>query len=324
MLKLGSQGVSAIRLGGAEIKKAYLGAALVFDSEPLVPSYAITASIAPAGSGTVSGAGVYQEGKAVTVTALPGDGYQFTAWQENGVTVSGDAAYTFTAAGDRNLTAVFQAVKTSRLPEGYTEVEYLSNGTSTNTNYTPRIDMPDRTTAVKFEIKFAPMNDVGSTMKAIYGYDNSSSSTVRNYTLGTYIGAIYYQRGANTASDRVYIGTAETGSIYTVTVDSIAKTISVNGETKSFTTRTDWRTKNNRLFGVKSIGSEATAAYVMYNARVYWVKMWDESGALVLDMIPCVDPSGVAKMYDAASKTVYSNSNTKANVNNKFIPGPAV
>lgn len=77
--------------------------------EPPTPEvkYTVTASIDPAGSGTVTGAGQYQEGASVTIKAEPAEEYEFTAWQENGQTVSEDAEYTFTITGNRALVAVF-------------------------------------------------------------------------------------------------------------------------------------------------------------------------------------------------------------------------
>lgn len=72
--------------------------------------YTITATIDPSGSGTVTGAGQYQEGATVTLVATAGDGYEFSGWQEGGQTVSTGATYTFTATQDRALTAQFTAV----------------------------------------------------------------------------------------------------------------------------------------------------------------------------------------------------------------------
>lgn len=109
MLKLGTQSISALYLGGREIKKAYLGENLVFGSAP-VQTYTITATIDPSGSGTVTGAGQYPEGATVTLMASAGDGYKFSGWQEGGLTVSTGATYTFTAEADRTLTAQFTAV----------------------------------------------------------------------------------------------------------------------------------------------------------------------------------------------------------------------
>lgn len=74
------------------------------------PVYTITATIDPSGSGTVTGAGQYQEGATVTLVATAGDGYKFSGWQEGGQTVSTGAAYTFTATADRTLTALFAVI----------------------------------------------------------------------------------------------------------------------------------------------------------------------------------------------------------------------
>lgn len=73
-----------------------------------IPVYIITATIDPSGSGTVTGAGQYQEGATVTLVAAAGDGYEFSGWQEGGQTVSTGATYTFTATADRALVAAFE------------------------------------------------------------------------------------------------------------------------------------------------------------------------------------------------------------------------
>ena len=68
--------------------------------------------------GTVSGKGVYKNGDTVTVTATVNTnaGYTFKGWQENGQIVSGaDETYTFTASGDRTLTAMFEAKEDYRV-----------------------------------------------------------------------------------------------------------------------------------------------------------------------------------------------------------------
>lgn len=64
----------------------------------------------PKTAGDVSGAGVYENGAAVTVTATARPGYIFLEWIEAANHVSSDTSHTFTAAGPRNLTARFAAL----------------------------------------------------------------------------------------------------------------------------------------------------------------------------------------------------------------------
>ena len=57
--------------------------------------------------GSVSGAGTYDYGETVTVTATPNEAYHFVNWMENDSVVSTDAEYSFTVEEDRSLTANF-------------------------------------------------------------------------------------------------------------------------------------------------------------------------------------------------------------------------
>lgn len=88
--------------------------------------------------GTVSGKGVYKNGDSVTVTATvnENDGYEFKGWQENGQLVSGAGeTYTFTANGDRTLTALFELSKeyTVRLTVDPTGAGTVTGGGSYDT-----------------------------------------------------------------------------------------------------------------------------------------------------------------------------------------------
>ena len=69
-----------------------------------VNQYTITVN---AENGTVTGAGTYDYGTSVTITATPDTGYEFVNWTKAGVEVSTDASYTFTVTEDVDLVANF-------------------------------------------------------------------------------------------------------------------------------------------------------------------------------------------------------------------------
>lgn len=73
-------------------------------------SYSISADVAPAGAGSVSGGGSYTEGTSVTLTATNNPGYRFVGWVESGTTVSTNPNYTFVANSNRSLTAQFDRI----------------------------------------------------------------------------------------------------------------------------------------------------------------------------------------------------------------------
>ena len=73
-------------------------------------TYTITATANPTIGGIVSGAGTFEHGQTVTVTATANTGYTFTNWTENDEVVSTDEQYSFSATQNRNLVANFQII----------------------------------------------------------------------------------------------------------------------------------------------------------------------------------------------------------------------
>lgn len=67
----------------------------------------LQANVSPAGSGTVSGAGIFTYGQTVTLTATAGANYEFSKWTVNGTEVSTTNPYSFTIQSDLVVTAVF-------------------------------------------------------------------------------------------------------------------------------------------------------------------------------------------------------------------------
>ena len=76
------------------------------------PVRRVTLSALPAGSGTVSGAGLYPGGLSASAVATPNAGFVFVNWTENGTAVSTLATYNFTPATNRALVANFAPAHT--------------------------------------------------------------------------------------------------------------------------------------------------------------------------------------------------------------------
>lgn len=74
-----------------------------------IHTYIINATAMPAIGGSVDGAGEYDHGSMVTLTAIPANGYEFAEWTENGESIA-DAGiiYSFEALMDRDLVAHFE------------------------------------------------------------------------------------------------------------------------------------------------------------------------------------------------------------------------
>jgi len=101
-------------------------------------SFTIVSTVNPLNSGTITGAGTYNYGQTVTLTATPAVGYAFTNWTENGTIVSTNTVYSFTANSNRALVANFELSTMIRLQSG-SGLNYGSQiyfvALSKNTNY---------------------------------------------------------------------------------------------------------------------------------------------------------------------------------------------
>ena len=75
-----------------------------------LPEYSVGVSSSPSIGGLSAGGGLFDQGTAVTVTAVPNVGYTFTNWTENGVQVSTSPNYQFDLIGDRTLVANYTLI----------------------------------------------------------------------------------------------------------------------------------------------------------------------------------------------------------------------
>ena len=74
-------------------------------------TYTVSLNAVPPEGGSLSGSGTYNEGSAVTISAKPGDGYEFVRWIDGGSQLSTSRSTTFYIYSNRTIEAVF--IKTS-------------------------------------------------------------------------------------------------------------------------------------------------------------------------------------------------------------------
>lgn len=89
-------------LDGVQLEK---WGAITFSNE--VVQYNVSASVNPVGSGSVTGAGTYNDGASCTLVATPASGKVFQGWYNGAQLVSSLASYTFVVTGNLSLTAKF-------------------------------------------------------------------------------------------------------------------------------------------------------------------------------------------------------------------------
>ncbi len=71
-------------------------------------SWTVSVSASPAEGGSVSGGGVYEDGKTATITASPNDGYKFAGW--SGTCSGSGPSCTFTVTENISFTATFELI----------------------------------------------------------------------------------------------------------------------------------------------------------------------------------------------------------------------
>lgn len=271
-----------------------------------IPVYTITATIDPSGGGTVTGAGQYQEGDTVTLVAAPGDGYEFSGWQEGGQTISMSTTYTFTATADRTLTAAFAVAR--RLPAGYTELEYIesTNGNciiDTGQKLEPNID-----TVIDFEPLSAP-----TKTDAMIVWNNYSgvwySSEWLNY--GSLVGVVGSITSNNSGWKTINSNTTPRRMI--VEMDNNTGVIKADGTAIAFTSKGVYSNASPNVFLLGTPTKTATLKARLYSCKIHL------GSSAARDFVPCKNPSGVVGLYDLVTKVFF-----KSTTSTEFTAGPAV
>lgn len=178
----------------------------VFELENPTPksTYTITVSASPAEHGSVTGGGTYQEGEAVTITAIANSGYQFKEWWLNGRQISTTASYTFTASANQDFTAIFEKqtdVPTPPTPNTYTvSVSPATGGTVTGGGTFAENSTVTVTAIANSSYRFTGWFENGSQVSASASYTFIVNSD-RNLVAGfTYVGGSTNTLGGNPSS----------------------------------------------------------------------------------------------------------------------------
>ncbi len=205
--------------------------------------YTITTQVSPAGSGTASGGGEYDDGSQHTLTAIPSANYHFVAWTLNSQVVSTSDTFTITVTGDAVYVACFEidrySVTTSVSPNGsgtasgggeydagssvtitavaaagYEFVEWRDNGTSVSSNpqYTFTLASNMNFTAV-FQIRSysisAQVSPAGSgTASGGGSYTHGSSVTLIATAAANYAFVNWTENGSEVSTNDHYAFTA--------------------------------------------------------------------------------------------------------------------
>lgn len=202
-----------------------------------------------------------------------------------------------------------QTIPVSRLPQGYTELEYISSTQSGGQYIDLNIkiyEVANTTFDIAIKFKLIGAGQDSTTQATIFGCQKDVSPYpgifIRKYNnsvTGRYVGANIKDRTIGQVGNIIELPeqTSPNKNVYT----------SVGTSTHT------WGTS---LFCYFNNGSNNPARFA--EADIYYFKLF-VNGTLVRDMVPCKDSNNVVGMYDVVNNTFYTSPNGAA-----FVAGPEV
>ena len=197
-------------------------------------------------------------------------------------------------------------VNTSRLPDGFTECEFIE---STGTQC---VDTGYRFTSNNVRLILDLVNTNTSNSTALCGAENGSATGSQGVA-----SLILFSPSTSTADTfRLEHGSGNTGLNLTFPVNakshldlsayngSVSALLNGNNYSVSYTGNTE------RLYTFTLFADNSQGDYILFSKyRLYSCQIYD-NGTLVRDFVPCKNPSNVVGLYDLVNSQFYGNSGT--------------
>jgi hypothetical protein len=183
----------------------------------------------------------------------------------------------------------------SRLPAGYTELEYIE---STGTQYIDTGFKPNQDTRVTLDAEVLTRK----AQMSFFGTRVSTSSKRYEFITNSSSGDSFYSPYNNSAQTVISLANNR------VYIDKDKNTTYVNGVSVATATYATFQTTHNLY--LCAINNNGTSGYLS-SVRIYSCQMYD-NGTLIRDFVPCTNTSGTVGLYDMVNGIFYGNAGTGA------------
>lgn len=199
----------------------------------------------------------------------------------------------------------------SRLPDGYTEVQYIQ---STGTQYVDTGISAPNGFRILCDVE---LDSIGPSLQMLFGSHDTNAPYYRNFLATT--GNGQWELGVYNAID---FGSAQVGEKYSIDACTISEAIgcTINGVAQPMDTSSVVSTarsaRNIYLFALNYTGGLLNATMKLYGLQLYTNSSAENPSR---DFVPCIAPGGAVGLYDTVGGQFYANAGSGT-----FAAGPVV
>lgn len=183
---------------------------------------------------------------------------------------------------------LFDEKKSSRLPVGYTEVEYIQTGTAFSVNTGLSIVSAETRIVLDTDIP----TPTGSNSPVFYANGQNSYFYLTERSVATSV-------NANISMGTATVVKANITGRHLIDFDGIRAKMFVDSASYNIGTAATASFPAGILYLGKKTGSRAIPDMKMYSTKIY------TSGNLMRDFVPCKDPGGNVGLYDLVGAKFY-------------------